>query len=185
MNEAPPPNFQVHPPARGGASAPFLLMLLALACIGLGVVLSWGLHQRRERVRLTQRNHLVETAFTDALGRRQDLAAFLIDPRTRLIRLPGRHEQSGKSLSIAWRDDARSGFLIAQDLLPAPEGFRYAVWAVSGEQTRSAGRFDADPGTTIANLSAPELGRAAAGFKVSLESRSGPAPGGNVVFESN
>src|SRR5438445_12504958 len=94
------------PPTRpeGGSSRPFLYFLLILSCVALGFLLAWGVREHGERTRLTERNHEVEDAYVFVLAKRNDLATFLIDPRTHLYRLPGLSEASGRAVVVAWQE---------------------------------------------------------------------------------
>ena len=171
----------------------FPVALLCIACITLGAVLAWGFKERGERARLTERNRKVEDAYTFVLAKRNDLANFLTDPATRMIRLEGRAAARGQALTIAWKDDKQTGVLIA-DSMPLPgDGAGYVIWVVptAGQPLRcdsrmgAAALFSPEPGVTSFEFRALGLRAKAEGFIVTEETRKDPtSPSPRVLYAS-
>jgi hypothetical protein len=169
-----------------GVSRPFLLMLLIIACVVLGALLSWGIKERAARARLSERNVEVEKSYVVVLAKRNDLASFLTDPRTRLYRLSGKAEAAGKSLTIAWQADTHSGVLIG-DGVPLPGDDRaYAVWLLGqGGTATFCGTFRPDSAGTYYDFRVPTAGgEAAGGFRVTNEQGTHPDVPGQTVYET-
>jgi hypothetical protein len=189
----PPPAPPPPPPARSlaglrGSSLAFVYALLIIACVCLGVLLNWATREHRARTALSSANTEIRQSYTVVLAKRNDLASFLTDPRTRLFRLTGRDEAVGRSVTIAWQEQTRSGILIGERMPVAADGERFAVWHVdSGRAATACGVFRSDPAGTYFDFRA--TGGAAdagtAGFLVSLEpdwERELKQPG-RVVYE--
>jgi hypothetical protein len=177
-----------------GGSRGFLVVLLVLACVGGGGLLAWGLKEREARARLTERNRRAEDAYTFVLAKRNDLASFLVDPRTKLFRLEGRGDSQGKPLTIAWQEQTNSGVLVG-DSMPLPgDGMGYVVWLLPGGgggravrcegRLGGAGLFRPEAGMTCFEFRALDVGAGAVeGFRVTQE-QSSKGAGGPVVYES-
>jgi hypothetical protein len=166
-----PPTRPAPPaPGGGGSSRPFLMLLLIIACLSLGVLLAWGIRERGERARLSQRNGELNDAYVRVLAKRGDLASFLTDQKTRLYRLSGRGEASGRSITVAWQEETHSGVLIGDRMPLIDARARYALWHVDPSQgSTAAGTFRPEPAGTFYDfrLTAPVQGTA--GFRVSVE----------------
>ena len=181
---SPPPPTQ---PERG-SSRPFLLCLLILACAGLGALLNWGIREHKARTQLAYSNLEIQKSYVFVLAKRNDLATFLTDEKTRLYRLPGRHEANGSSVTIAWQEHARTGILIGDRMPVAPDGQTFALWRLdTAHHPSPAGTFESSPAGTYYDFRVPtptESGTA--GFVVSLENQSERSPGkpGRVVYET-
>jgi hypothetical protein len=175
------------------------MTLLVIACVVLGAMLAWGLRERGERTRLTARNREVEDAYVFVLAKRNDLAGFLTDPRTRLYRLTGAGRARGGSATIAWQDETRRGMLIG-DRMPAPDdGETYVVWR-TGDGDRAAavlGAFRPDAGgtfyefgagrrsgATTMTTSTKAAGAGGGAFVITEETTATPVAPGEVVYET-
>ena len=179
--------------SRAGSKA-FLVTLLVIACLLLGGVLAWGFKERGERARLSQRNRRVEDAYTFVLAKRNDLANFLTDPRTRMIRLEGRGAARGLTITVAWQEESRTGVLIGDSIPLPPDGSGYMVWIVpegAGGPVRCESRlggsalFGPEAGVTSFDFRVLDFAGKAEGFLVTQEERKdAAAPGGRVVYES-
>jgi len=195
-----PPSIPYSPFTRSPISSPqpratraFPVALLCIACITLGVVLAWAFKERGERARLSERNRKVEDAYTFVLAKRNDLANFLTDPATRLIRLEGRGAARGQFLTIAWKDDKQTGVLIADSMPLPPDGAGYVIWVIptSGQPVRcdsrvgAAGLFRPEPAVTSFEFRALDLATKAQSFMVTEETRKDPAsPSPRVLYAS-
>jgi hypothetical protein len=179
--------------SRGGSKG-FLVTLLVIACLLLGGVLAWGFKERGERARLSVRNRRVEDAYTFVLAKRNDLANFLTDPRTRMIRLEGRGTARGLSVTVAWQEENRNGVLIGDSIPLPPDGSGYMVWLVpegAGGPVRCDARlagsalFRPEAGVTSFEFRTLSFGGKVDGFYVTQEERKdAAAPGGRVIYES-
>ena len=184
----PPPT---RPGPEGGASRQFLYALLIIACVGLGVLLNWAAREHRARTALSNANVEIRQSYTFVLAKRNDLASFLTDPRTRLYRLTGRDEAAGRSVTVAWQEQTRSGILIGERVPPAPDGQSFAIWHLnSAQQATPGGTFRSDAAGTYYDFRAPGGSTSAdaagtAGFLVSLENdgEHEPTQPGHVVYE--
>lgn len=197
-----PPPFgqQPYPPTEyasgsrreGGASKPFLITLLFVACVVLGALLNWGLRQRSERARLFERNIEVEQSYVTVLAKRNDLASFLTDPRTRFYRLAGGAHAGGKAVTVAWQQATGMGVLIGEDVPLPSDGHVYALWQVDGDARATlSGTFRPEPGVTLyhfqSGAAASAAGTDPGGFKVTDETDARPqAPklGGAAAYET-
>jgi hypothetical protein len=190
------PGYYPTPPGgrerESGASKPFLVMLLFIACGVLGALLNWGMRQRSERARLFARNIEVEQSYVTVLAKRNDLATFLIDPRTRLYRLTGGGPAGGKAVTVAWQEATGTGVLIGADVPLPSDQHVYALWQQDGEAPATmVGTFRPEPGMTFYDFHSPGRGgagaaveRGAGGFRVTDETEVRPqAPRGGVVYE--
>lgn len=122
--------------------------------------MAWGIREHRERARLSARNHAVENAYTVVLARRNDIAAFLTDPRTQLHRLSGRGVASGRTLTIAWQEQTRSGLVVGERVPVSPEGMIYTLWcrgSGAGKVALQAGTFRAEAGLTCQGFFVPAV----------------------------
>jgi hypothetical protein len=183
----PPPPAPVEPMRGGGGGSPaYLVTLLVIACVVVGVFLAWGVHERGERTRLTIRNKQVEDAYVFAVAKRNDLAGFLTDPRTRLYRLVGKGRGDG-AVTIAWQAETGRGLLIG-DRMPLPgDRERYAVWRLEGPEAVAAllGAFRPEAGGTFYEFSRRGEGSGGeGGFIVTRETELKPAVPGEVVYET-
>jgi hypothetical protein len=168
-------------------------MLLIVACVCLGVLLNWGVRERNARTALFQRNADVEKSYVFVLAKRNDLATFLTDPRTKLFRLPGRNEAVGTSLTVAWQEETRTGVLVGQRMPTPPDDRTFALWRFGpSHDPTPCGAFGFNPGGTYYDFRAAdgegtnEAPSGTAGFVVSLEPRGAPLPNrpGHVVYET-
>jgi hypothetical protein len=175
----------------GGASRPFLYCLLILACVGLGALLNWAVREHRARTNLAQANVDISKSYTFVLAKRNDLAGFLTDERTRLYRLPGHGEVAGRTVTVAWQEATRTGILIGDRMPVVPEGQVFAIWHLdSTGRATACGTFVSAATGTFFDFRA--LGAAAdavaAGFLVTREAESAERdlkqPGGPVVYGS-
>lgn len=182
----PPLPPQPPAPGGGGSSRPFLMMLLILACLVLGVLLAWGIRERGERARLSQRNGELADANVRVLAKRSDLASFLTDQKTRLYRLAGHGDASGRSVTVAWREDIQSGVLIG-DRMPLPgDDATYTLWHVDAAHAATrAGAFRPDPAGTFYDFRVTGPTRGTAGFKVSIETDPNAAQPGRIGYETD
>lgn len=178
------------PPERGpGASRGFLMALLLLACVGLGALSSWVLRERSARAVLSMRNDELESAYVVVLAKRSELATFLTDGRTRLFTLAGRDEAAGRSVTVAWQEQTRSGWLIG-DRIPVPaDTERYVLWRVGrdGGQASEASSFRPDAAGTIDEFKVmgEPAGGETAGFRLSVERDREVKGPGRVVYETH
>ena len=176
----------------GGTSKPFLITLLFIACVVLGALLNWGLRQRSERARLFERNIEVEQSYVTVLAKRNDLASFLTDPRTRFSRLAGGQQAAGKSATVAWQQATGTGVLIGEDVPLPSDGHVYALWQIDGDARATlSGTFRPEPGVTLYHFQSGALGASGAagaepgGFRVTDETNERPqAPKGGAVYET-
>lgn len=147
---SPPPA----PPARSSARLAPLLIVISLL---LGAVLSWGLSQRRERTRLSHRNHDLAQAYTVIIAQRDDLAHLLSLPDVRMIHLTGRGQARTRAATIAWSDARRTGFLLAEQMPLLPPGQVYRVWQSSraGQAIATDRTFQPSPGLTCIEFHLP------------------------------
>jgi hypothetical protein len=187
----PPPQYSsTH--REGGTSKPFLVTLLFIACVVLGALLNWGLKQRSERARLFERNIEVEQSYVTVLAKRNDLASFLTDPRTRLYRLGGGAQAGGKSVTVAWQQATGTGVLIGDDVPLPSDRHVYALWQLDGgARATLCGTFRPEPGVTFYDFHSPAeagAGSEPGGFRVTDETDGRPqAPrpgGGGAVYET-
>jgi hypothetical protein len=160
-------------------------MLLVIACVCLGALLNWGLRQRAERARLFERNIEVEQSYVTVLAKRNDLASFLTDPRTRLYRLGGSAQASGRALTVAWQPETQLGVLIGDEVPVPADKHQYALWEVDGnDRATLCGTFRPEGGVTYYNFRATG-GAEAKRFRVTDEMDARPAaPGGAMVYET-
>lgn len=177
----PPP-----PPQRSpGASRPFLVLLLIIACIALGALLSWGMKEHGERARLSARNYKVENAYIAVLAKRNDLASFLTDQRTRLYRLMGQGEGSGRFVTVAWQQETRTGLLIGDRVPPISGNETYAMWYIDSSQHAVAcGVFQPEAAGTFYEFHVPESVEGTAGFMVSVEPDLNAQKPGRIAYET-
>ena len=187
----PPP-----PPARGeggGASRPFLFCLLILACVGLGALLNWAVREHHARTSLAQANVEISKSYTVVLANRNDLASFLTDERTKLYRLAGRDDAAGRSVTVAWQEQSRTGILIGDRMPVAPDGRVFAMWHLEADgRPTLCGTFLTEATGTFHNFRAPLAANATSdagtsGFRVTLEpetERNLRQPTGPVVYET-
>ena len=183
------------PPNRPGNRSPLMpALLLVLACAGLGAMLSWGNAQRKAQALLRERNRGLEDAYSVVIAQRDDLAAFLTDPRTRLYHLTGRSAAAGHSAIMAWQSTRGTGFFMG-DRMPLPADSKiYRIWQGS-RGSRSATpadrAFRPEPGLTCVEFhvlgdspgSTPdrffltlETDRRSAGPSADIAYETGPAP---------
>jgi hypothetical protein len=174
------------PPQRGsGASKPFLVLLLIIACIALGALLSWGIKEHGERARLSDRNYRVENAYVAVLAKRNDLASFLTDQRTRLYRLMGHWEASGRFVTVAWQPETRTGLLIGDRVPLLAEQETYAMWYIDPSQHAVAcGVFQPEAAGTYYQFHVPESTGDTPGFIVSVESDRYAQKPGRIMYET-
>ena len=182
----PPP-----PPPNSGSSRPFLFFLLIVACAGLGALLSWGIREHGERARLSIRNHEVEDAYVAVLAKRNDLADFLTDQRTRLYRLAGHNEANGLTITVAWQEETNTGMLVGDRVPALADHTRYVLWRLDAlqQQALRCGEFHPDPGGTYFKFPATPAQQAqqatgASGFLVSVESDPRPSKPSRIVYQS-
>jgi len=174
----------------GGTSRPFLITLLFIACVVLGALLNWGMRQRSERARLFERNIEVEQSYVTVLAKRNDLASFLTDPRTRLYRLAGAAHAGGKRITVAWQQATGSGVLIGEDVPLPSDKHVYALWQVEGDAPPAlCGTFRPEPGVTLypfhGSSASSAAGSESGGFRVTDETDASPkAPQGGAVYET-
>lgn len=167
-----PPPVPTPPVMAGGASRQFLYALLIIACVGLGVLLNWAAREHRARTALSNANVEIRQSYTVVLAKRNDLASFLTDPRTRLYRLTGRDEAAGRSVTVAWQEQTRSGILIGDRMPVAPDGQSFVMWHLnSARQATAGGTFRSDAAGTYYDFRVPtgSADAGTAGFLVSLE----------------
>jgi hypothetical protein len=180
------------PPPEGGSRA-FVIALLVVACVALGGLLAWGFKEREERARLTERNRRAEDAYTFVLAKRNDLASFLTDPRTKLFRLEGRGESRGRPLTVAWQEQTHSGVVVG-DTMPLPaDGAGYVVWLIpegGGRALRcerrlgGPGLFRPEPGMTCFEFRTLDFAGAAEGFRITEQGeKDAPGTPGRVVYD--
>jgi hypothetical protein len=190
MPPSPPPP-PATPSTDRGASRPYLFALLILACVGLGALLNWAVREHQARSALAYANVEIRKSYTVVLAKRNDLASFLTDERTRLYRLTGHNEAAGRSVTVAWQEQTRTGILIGDNMPLAPDGQAFAMWRLGPvRQPTACGTFQSDPAGTYYDFRAPSVTASAdtpaAGFLVSLESDSelSPSAPGHVVYET-
>jgi hypothetical protein len=166
------------------------MMLLIITCVVLGVLLNWGMRQRSERARLFERNIEVEQSYVSVLAKRNDLASFLTDPRTRLYRLAGGAQAGGKSVTVAWQQATGLGVLIGEDVPRPSDGHVYALWQLDGDaRAVLCGTFRPEPGVTFYDFHSPArdgAGSEPGGFRVTDETDvrpQAPRPGA-AVYET-
>lgn len=199
MAPPPPPPPRMAP---SGSPAAYFMTLLVIACVVLGAMLAWGLRERGERARLTVRNKQVEDAYVFVLAKRNDLASFLTDPRTRLYRLTGTGRARGGSATVAWQDETRRGLLIGERMPMPDDGGRYVVWrrgAADGAASKALGAFRPDAGgtfyefgsskraataTAATDAASAEVGGGGGSFVITEEKGASPDAPGEVVYET-
>lgn len=174
-----------------GASKPFLVLLLIISCVVLGALLNWGMRQRAERARLFERNIEVEQSYVTVLAKRNDLASFLTDPRTRLYRLAGGGAAGGKSATVAWQEATGLGVLIGADVPLPSDRHVYALWQTDGgARATLCGTFRPEPGVTFYDFHSTGrvgagTGAEGGGFRVTDETEVRPqSPRGGAVYET-
>ena len=181
MAPLPPSSPQREP----GSSRPFLLLLLIIACAGVGALLAWGTRQRHERARLFERNLEIEKSYVVVLAQRSDLAGFLTNPKTHLFRLIGRGEAGGRVATVAWQEETRTGILIADEVAPPSDRLTYAMWHIDPHQQPTlCGGFKPDPTGTIFDFRCVAPTEGTAGFQISIEPDLGAKMPGRVVYET-
>ena len=184
---APPPSPRQ---PDSGSSRPFLLFLLVITCAALGALLAWGIREHGERARLSVRNHEVEDAYVAVLAKRNDLADFLTDQRTRLYRLNGHNEANGHSITVAWQEETHTGMLVGDRVPPLADHTSYVLWRLDPlRQALPCGDFHPDPAGTYLKFptTPPERAQApagASGFLVSVESDPRPSKPGKIVYQT-
>jgi hypothetical protein len=183
---APPPPPQPDP----GSSRPFLFFLLIIACAALGVLLAWGIREHGERARLSVRNHEVEDAYVAVLAKRNDLADFLTDQRTRLYRLVGHNEANGHAITVAWQEQTNTGMLVGDRVPPLADHTSYVLWRLNAlREALRCGDFHPDPAGTYLRFPTTPAERApepanTSGFLVSVESDPSPSAPGRIVYQT-
>jgi hypothetical protein len=165
------------------------MTLLFLTCLALGVLSAWGVKQRRERARLSERNFEIEKAYVTVLAKRDDLAVLLTDPRTHLLTLRGRDAAAGASATVAWLEQTHTGVLVGNRMPLPGDGRVYALWHVDahGTLTRAATFRPADSAATIREFQVLTQNEGTAGFRVTAEretDRETRAPGGDTVYQT-
>lgn len=169
-----------------GSSRPFLLLLLVLACVVLGAVLSWGIHERTQRAVLSVRNEKLANAYTVVLAKRSDLASFLTDRRTHLYRLAGKGAALGQWATVAWQQETGRGVLMAERVPAVEEGRTYVLWQMDkGQKLRRCGAFQEEASGTFYDFDLKGPVDSTAGFRVSVEANSDVDKPGKIVYETN
>lgn len=140
---------------------------LVMACLALGVAMSWGAYELRSRMadqsRVRQFRHDL-----DLLSSHQsDVGELLADPRTHFVRLfaVDGHESIGPA-AVAWNDTRQAGVFFCDDPTAGAQR-RLQIWLVS--QSGSATSADVgvgQPGQTIYTFS--PVGRAAPPSEIDL-----------------
>jgi hypothetical protein len=180
-----PPPPPIPPRGDSGNSKPFLVLLLIIACVGAGALLAWGLKEHDERARFYERSLAIEKSYVVVLANRTDLASFLTDQRTRLFRLTGRGEATGRSATIAWQEETHSGILIADRVAPPPDHAAYLMWHLDANQRPSpCGSFKPDPTGTFYDFRDLAPDQDTGGFVISLESNSNITKPSQIVYET-
>jgi hypothetical protein len=170
----------------GGSCGAFLLMLLILACVVLGAVLSWGIHERTERAVLSVRNEKLANAYIVVLAKRSDLASILTDQRTHLYRLRGEGTALGQWATVAWQAETGRGVVLGEHVPAIAEGRYYVLWHVDQNQKLvKCGWFREDVTGTFYDFGLRESVASTAGFRVSVESNSDVDKPGQIVYETN
>jgi hypothetical protein len=155
--------------------------------VGLGALLNWAIREHQARSALAYANVEIRKSYTVVLAKRNDLASFLTDERTRLYRLTGHNEAAGRSLTVAWQEQTRTGILIGDNMPLAAEGQAFVMWQLGpARQLIACGSFQSDPAGTYYDFRAPTATAPTAGFLVSLESDSelSPKTPEHVVYET-
>ena len=134
------------------------------------------------------RNAALEQAYVVVLANRNDVVAFLTDPRTKLFPLAGRNEAAGRSVTVAWQEQTRSGFVIGERMPVPADDERYVLWHVARDgRTQTPGEIlSPEPSGTVDAFTfpAPAAAGEAAGFRVSVErGPAGRAPA-RVLYDS-
>jgi hypothetical protein len=108
-----------------------LVVLLVLAGVGIGVLLSMQARGRARWAGLESDNHDLQTRLAFAEAQRGEMVSFLGRPQTELVKLTGAGDWSGQAVTIAW-DPVQRLAVVLMDRLPAPPaGERYELLAVS------------------------------------------------------
>lgn len=188
-----PQNFSYVPPPpqispRGhhsGASTPFLIFLLIMACVGVGALLAWGMREHEARTRLSERNIEVEKSYVVVLAKRSDLASFLTDQKTRQFRLIGKGEASGRVATVAWQEETHTGLLVADQLTPLPDHETYTMWHLDADQKPApCGGFKPDPTGTTYDFRCLDPSQATGGFVISIEPDNSAKTPSHIVYET-
>lgn len=177
---------QSRPPAGGGASRPFLMFLLLLACVALGALLNWGIHERENRTDLSRRNEKLQNAYVVILANRGDVARFLTDPRTRLFHLTG-HGNGAGAVTIAWQQDKNAGLLIGDQMPALSARENYVIWSTdqAAHPTAPFGSFRPEPADTFYQFQPRNPVQNLAGFVVSIETDRDAKRPSQIVYAMN
>jgi hypothetical protein len=174
------------PQPQGGSAGPFLVLLLILACLALGIVLAWGVHERSQRAALSARNEKLANAYVVVLAKRSDLVGFLTDPRTHLYHLAGQGPALGQSVTVAWQQSTGHGLLMGEHVPTLQAGRSYVLWQLdkSDHPTR-CGAFQEDVTGTFYEFTLRQSVQSTAGFRVTVEPNSDIDKPGRIVYETN
>jgi hypothetical protein len=174
------------PESRGGSSGPFLVLLLILACLVLGVVLAWGVHERTQRAVLSARNEKLANAYVIVLAKRSDLVSFLTDPRTHLYHLAGNGAALGQSVTVAWQQATGRGVLMGEHVPALETGRAYVLWHLDkASRPTRCGAFQEDVTGTFYEFALKQPTDSTAGFQVSVEANSDVDKPSRIVYDTN
>lgn len=160
-----------------------LFLLLVLAGVGIGVLLSMEMRGRERRAGLAADKHDLETRLAFVEARRGEMLSFLARPETELVKLAGVREWNGQSATVAW-DPSRRMAVVLVDRLPAPpEGERYELWAVPAAGGEGKAIGEVEPGAPSQKVFAvPAAVGERVDFEIMLEGQGGKE--GRAVFAS-
>lgn len=136
------------------------------------------------RARLAQREKDV-TALTASLGKRDEIAAFMRSPNTRVVALSGTEEAQAAGALLLVDPATQKALLFVFNMPHPPEGKTYQLWAILDKPV-SAGTFETDSGnkSRVMIRRVPDLSHVKK-FAVSLEPAGGqPQPTGPMYLYS-
>jgi hypothetical protein len=119
-----------------------LVVLLVLAGVGIGVLLSMEVRGRARWAGLEADNHDLQTRLAFVEAQRGEIVNFLSRPQTELVKLAGTGEWSGQALTIAWNPVQRLAVVLMDRLPVPPAGEKYELRARSSGRGEGIGEVD-------------------------------------------
>jgi hypothetical protein len=147
------PQANVHfvpPPLRPARLASGTVALaIVMAYLGLGLALSWGIQQNRQRRALQDQFDRARTATDLVISQEDDLGRFLAQRNTLSIPLSGSPEGPVKSASVAWNGDLHEGRLFCDGLQTLWPPRTCQLWFGGKSGYVNVIRFEPIPGQDI------------------------------------
>lgn len=156
-----------------------LFLLLVLAGVGIGVLLSMELRGRERRAGLVADKHDLETRLAFVEARRAEMLSFLGRPQTELVKLTGVREWDGQAVTVAWNPVQRMAVVLLDRLPVPPDGARYQLRVVSTGKSDAVSVGDVDPGAPAQRVFRVPLG---VGDAFNFEIVLGDGKEGRAVF---